>query len=88
MPVKINPSTTSTALDYGENPDKSSRDQGSGSQQGDDEYTPIVPHDDGGNEAARKLRSRKAAKKKERKKRRKIAERKARQKEDDSEAGD
>ncbi|WP_062270231.1 hypothetical protein [Endozoicomonas arenosclerae] len=82
--MKINPSSTSTALDYGENPNKSSGDQGKGAQQGDDEYQPIVPHEEGGPESARNLRSRKASKKrkKKRSKARKLAERRARQKED------
>lgn len=46
--MKINPSSTSTALDYGENPNKSSGDQGEGSQQGGDEYQPKVPQKERG----------------------------------------
>ncbi|MGI9282983.1 MAG: hypothetical protein ACR2PX_25590 [Endozoicomonas sp.] len=85
--MKINPSSTSTALDYGENPNKSSDDQGKGTQQGEDEYQPIVPHEEGGPESARNLRSRKTTKKskKKRSKSRKLTERRARQKKEEEE---
>ena len=86
--MKINPSSTSTALDYGENPNKSSDDQGKGTQQGEDEYQPKVPHEEeGGPESARNLRSRKTTKKskKKRSKSPKLAERRARQKKEEEE---
>ncbi|WP_257276220.1 MULTISPECIES: hypothetical protein [unclassified Endozoicomonas] len=81
--MKINPSSTSTALDYGENPNKSSGDQGEGSQQGGDEYQPKVPQNEQGLESARNLRSRKASKKRQKKRgARKLSERRARQKDE------
>ncbi|WP_422136164.1 MULTISPECIES: hypothetical protein [unclassified Endozoicomonas] len=82
--MKINPSSTSTALDYGENPNKSSGDQGEGSQQGGDEYQPKVPQKERGLNSARNLRSRKASKKRNKKRgARKLSERRARQKDKD-----
>ena len=80
--MKIDPSSTSTTLDYGENPNKDSGEQDKGTGSDSDGYQPIVPHDEGSREAERKLRERKARKKKEKRKKRKLAERKTRQEKD------
>lgn len=76
--MKIDPSTTSTNLDYGHNSDDGSNEDRQNKQQNSDEYQPILPHDDVEPARSKKLTSRKA-----RKKKRKIAERKARQKNDE-----
>ncbi|WP_252177658.1 hypothetical protein [Endozoicomonas sp. 4G] len=82
--MKINPSSTSTALDYGENPNKSSGDQSKSAEQAGDEYQPIVPQKERGQESGRNLRSRKASKKRNKKRgARKLSERRARQKDED-----
>ena len=78
--MKIDPSTTSTNLDYGHNSEDEdgSGDHRQNKQKNDEEYRPILPHDEKDLAHSKKLAARKA-----RKKKRKIAERRARQKKDD-----
>lgn len=72
---RIDPSTTSTHLDYGENPDTGSRQQGGDSSNRDQpSKTYLEHHPDTEDDDAPKLKARKA-----RKKKRKIAERRTRQ---------
>ena len=75
---RIDPSTTSTHLDYGENPNKDSRQQGDGSSNKDQQSKTYLGHQsESQDEDAPRLKNRKARKKKKKKK--KIAERNTRQ---------
>ena len=80
--MKIDPSTTSTNLDYGHSSDDGSNEDSQNKQQKSDEYHPILPHDEADLSRSKKLAARKA-----RKKKRKIAERRARQKKDEDQEG-
>ena len=71
--MKIDPSTTSTNLDYGHNPDDGSGDNQQNKKQDDKKYSPALPHDYSDVARSKRLAARKA-----RKKKRKIAERRAR----------
>ena len=70
--MKIDPSTTSTNLNYGSNPDDGSDEQNS--KKGEKDYNPVLPRERHGQSPKRKLANRKT-----RKKKRKLAERRARQ---------
>ncbi|MGI9277402.1 MAG: hypothetical protein ACR2PT_21465 [Endozoicomonas sp.] len=83
--MKIDPTTTSTNLDYGENPDHGSSEQREGSSRNRQEYQPIIPHDADDSSNSRQLKSRKASKKRKRLTPRKIAERRTRQQEQEQE---
>ena len=76
--MKIDPSTTSTNLDYGHNPDDGSGDNQQNKKQDDKKYNPVLPHDHSNIDRSKKLAARKA-----RKKKRKIAERRARRNKDE-----
>ena len=78
--MKIDPSNTSTNLDYGHNPDDGSGEKQQHKKQDDKQYNPVLPHDH-----SDVIRSKKLAARKARKKRRKIAERRARRKRDQGE---
>ncbi|MET4692371.1 hypothetical protein [Endozoicomonas lisbonensis] len=73
--MKIDPSTTSTNLDYGHNSDDGSGENQQNKKQDDKPYNPVLPHDHADVTRSKKLAARKA-----RKKKRKIAERRARRK--------
>lgn len=85
---RIDPSTTSTHLDYGQNSDSGSQHQGDGSSNKDQQSKTYLGHqsdtleDDAPRLKARKTRKKKT--KKKTKKKRKIAERNARQNRDDN----
>lgn len=80
---RIDPSTTSTHLDYGQNPDSGSQQHGDGSSSKDQQSKTYLDHQPEPleNDAPR-LKTRKTRKKA--KKKRKIAERNARQNQSDS----
>ena len=72
---RIDPSTTSTNLDYGENPNRDTGQQGDGSSNKDQQSKTYLDNQpDHQDDDAPKVKSRKA-----RKKKKKIAERNARQ---------
>ena len=77
--IRIDPSTTSTHLDYGENPDTSSRQQGGQSKDQEKDQKPYLEHHNQKNETDTQLKFRKARKKRIEKKKRKLAERQTRQ---------
>ncbi len=84
--IRIDPSTTTTHLDYGEN-----SDDGSGQQKGDarnreDNQKPYLDHHAEGSGTETRLKSRKTKKKKKEKKNRRIAERNTRQQNSDHES--
>ena len=81
---RIDPSTTSTHLDYGQNPDSDSQQQEGGSSNKDQQSKTYLGHQsETPEDDAPRLKARKARKKKTKKKR-KIAERNARQNRDDN----
>lgn len=81
---RIDPSTTSTHLDYGENPDSSSGKQESRPEVQGQSQKPYLEHNAGKPESETRLKFRRARKKKRiEKKKRKLAERQARKNSDD-----
>ncbi|AMO54373.1 hypothetical protein GZ77_22675 [Endozoicomonas montiporae] len=75
--MKIDPSTTSTNLDYGQSSDDGSGEDQQNKKQGDKTYQPVLPHDRSERSNDKRLAARKA-----RKKKRKIIERKTKKKKD------
>ena len=81
--LRIDPSTTSTHLDYGENPNRDSRQQDQNARNQDQESKTYLDHESSGaHQDDTRLKSRKARKKKDRKKK-KIAERQTKQNRED-----